>query len=108
MRGDFRRFMWYVWVKILLLPLPTRVQYDIASFLAGGPRRRMVQAFRGVGKSYITAAYIVWRLWLNPDEKIMVVSANEDFAKEISGFIRKILFGCDFLMELRPDRKSVV
>ena len=102
MRGDFRRFMWYVWVKILLLPLPTRVQYDIASFLAGGPRRRMVQAFRGVGKSYITAAYIVWRLWLNPDEKVMVVSANEDFAKEISGFIRKILFGCDFLMELRP------
>lgn len=102
MRGDFRRFMWYVWVKVLLLPIPTRIQYDIASFLATGPRRRMIQAFRGVGKSYITAAYIVWRLWNNPDEKVMVVSANEDFAKEISGFIRKILFGCDFLIELRP------
>lgn len=102
MREDFRRFLWFVWLKVLFLPKPTRVQYDIADFLAKGPRRRMVQAFRGVGKSYITAAYIVWRLWLNPDEKIMVVSANEDFAKEISGFIRKILFGCDFLVELRP------
>lgn len=102
MREDFRRFLWFVWMKVLLLPVPTRIQYDIASFLATGPRRRMIQAFRGVGKSYITAAYIVWRLWLNPDEKIMVVSANEDFAKEISGFIRKILFGCDFLVELRP------
>lgn len=102
MRGDFRRFLWYVWKKVLLLPDPTRIQYDIAEFLATGPRRRMIQAFRGVGKSYITAAYIVWRLWRNPDEKIMVVSANEDFAKEISGFIRKILFGCDFLVELRP------
>lgn len=102
MRGDFRRFMWYVWIKVLLLPPPTRVQYDIANFLATGKRRRMVQAFRGVGKSYITAAYIVWRLWRNPDEKIMVVSANEDFAKEISGFIRKILFSCDFLADLRP------
>lgn len=102
MLEDFRRFLWYVWVKVLLLPVPTRLQYDIAKFLATGPRRRMIQAFRGVGKSYITAAYIVWRLWRNPDEKIMVVSANEDFAKEISGFIRKILFGCDFLVELRP------
>jgi hypothetical protein len=102
MREDFRRFLWYVWIKVLLLPVPTRLQYDIAHYLATGPRRRMIQAFRGVGKSYITAAYIVWRLWLNPDEKIMVVSANEDFAKEISGFIRKILMGCDFLVELRP------
>jgi hypothetical protein len=102
MRGDFRRFLWYVWVKILLLPVPTRLQYDIANFLATGPRRRMIQAFRGVGKSYITAAYIVWRLWLNPDEKILVISANEDYAKEIAGFIRSILFGCDFLVEWRP------
>lgn len=102
MKEDFRRFLWYVWVKILLLPVPTRIQYDIAHFLATGPRRRMIQAFRGVGKSYITAAYIVWRLWRNPDEKILVVSANEDYAKEIAGFIRKILFACDFLVEWRP------
>lgn len=102
MLEDFRRFVWYVWLKILLLPTPTRLQYDIADYLAKGPRRRMIQAFRGVGKSYITAAYIVWRLWKNPDEKVMVVSANEDFAKEISGFIRKILMGCEFLAELRP------
>ena len=102
MREDFRRFVWYVWIKVLLLPTPTRLQYDIADYLANGPRRRMIQAFRGVGKSYITAAYIVWRLWKNPDEKVMVVSANEDFAKEISGFIRKILMGCEFLAELRP------
>jgi hypothetical protein len=102
MKADFRRFLWYVWLKVLYLPQPTRVQYDIAEFLATGPRRRMVQAFRGVGKSYITAAYVVWRLWRNPDEKVMVVSASEDFAKEISGFIRKILFSCPFLAELKP------
>ena len=44
MKEDFRRFMWYVWVKLLLLPVPTRLQYDIAQFLATGPRRRMIQA----------------------------------------------------------------
>lgn len=102
MLGDFRRFLWFVWLKVLLLPVPTRVQYDIAQFLSNGPRRRMIQAFRGVGKSFITAAYIVWRLWKNPNEKIMVVSANEDFAKEISGFIRKIMKGCEFLSHLEP------
>lgn len=102
MKEDFRKFVWYVWLKVLYLPPPTRVQYDIAEFLATGPRRRMVQAFRGVGKSYLTASYIVWRLWRNPDEKVMVVSASEDFAKEISGFIRKILFSCPFLADLKP------
>ena len=102
MKADFRRYTWFVWTKVLGLPDPTRIQYDIAIWLMIGPRRRMVQAFRGVGKSYITAAYIVWRLWRNRDEKILVVSANEEYAKEVAGFIKKILFGCPFLTDLRP------
>jgi hypothetical protein len=107
MLEDFRRFMWFVWTKVLGLPAPTRLQYDIAVWLMTGPRRRMIQAFRGVGKSYITAAYIVWRLWRNRDEKILVVSANEEYAKEVAGFIRKILYGCPFLSDLRPKGGDV-
>jgi hypothetical protein len=58
---DFRNFVWWLWKK-LGLPDPTIVQYDIAQYLQSGPRRRMIQAFRGVGKSWITAAYVIWRL----------------------------------------------
>lgn len=108
MQSDFRKFLWYVWIHTLLLPAPTRVQYDIANFLATGPRRRMIMAFRGVGKSFITAAYIVWRLWKDPDLKIMVVSANGDFAAEIASFIRLLIHSIPFLEELkaRADQKD--
>lgn len=91
LQGSFLKFLWYVWTKLLLLPEPTRVQKDIARFLVGGGRRRFIQAFRGVGKTFLTAAYVVWRLWKNPDLKIMIVSANEAFATEVASFIKQII-----------------
>lgn len=105
LQGDFLKFLWYVWLKVLLLPKPTRIQLDIAKFLSTGPNRRFIQAFRGVGKSFITAAYVVWRLWKEPDLKVLVVSANEAFATEISAFIKQIIgsdAGDDLWSELRP------
>jgi hypothetical protein len=104
LRGDFLKFLWFVWTRLLLLPAPTRIQLDIARFLQGGPKRRFIQAFRGVGKTFLTAAYVVWRLWNNPDLKIMIVSANEAFATEIASFIKQIIdheVGDDLWAELR-------
>ena len=49
-REDFRVFLWLTW-KHLNLPAPTPIQQDIAQFLAKGPDRMILQAFRGVGKS---------------------------------------------------------
>jgi hypothetical protein len=105
LQGSFLKFLWYIWLKVLLLPEPTRVQKDIARYLSTGPRRRFIQAFRGVGKTFITAAYVVWRLWKNPDLKVAIVSANETLAVEISGFIKQIIeaeAGDDLWSELRP------
>lgn len=88
-----------------MLPVPTRVQYDIAKFLVSGNKRRFIQAFRGVGKSFLTAAYVVWRLWKEPDLKVMIVSANEAFATEIASFIKQIIeheAGDELWAELRP------
>ena len=58
---DFRNFMYVVW-KHLNLPDPTTVQYDMADFIQNCPRRSIIEAFRGVGKSYITAAFVVHQL----------------------------------------------
>lgn len=94
-----------MWTQLLLLPPPTRIQLDIARFLVDGGKRRFIQAFRGVGKTFLTAAYVVWRLWKQPDLKIMVVSANEQFASEIASFIKQIIehdAGDDLWAELRP------
>lgn len=91
LKGSFLLFLTYVWVRVLRLPKPTRVQKDLADYLANGPRRRFIAAFRGVGKTFLTAAYIVWRLWREPDLKIMVVSANERFANKIAAFIHTLI-----------------
>ncbi len=66
LRGNFLKFLWYVWTRLLLLPQPTRVQLDIARLLVGGGKRRFIQEFRGVCKTFLTAAYVVWRLWNDP------------------------------------------
>jgi len=111
MKNEFRKFIWYVWVKILILPAPTRVQYDICKFLANGPRKRVIHAFRGVGKSFLTATYVVWRLWKNPNVKVLVVSANEKYATEIATFIHLLINTIPFLQHLKPrhgQRDSVL
>jgi hypothetical protein len=53
--GDFRYFLTAIW-KELNLPQPTRAQLAIAKYLQHGPKRLQISAFRGVGKSWITAA----------------------------------------------------
>ena len=74
--SDFRKFLFVIW-KHLNLPDPTVVQYDIARKLQHGEKRMIIQAFRGVGKSWITSAYVVWLLYMNPQLNILVVSASK-------------------------------
>lgn len=87
---DFRNFMYVVW-KHLGLPDPTPVQYDIAHFLQHGPKRAIVEAFRGVGKSWITSAFVVWNLLRDPNLKIMVVSASKDRADAFATFVKRLI-----------------
>lgn len=100
-KKDFRNFLAVTW-DFLRLPSPTPVQYDIAHWIQTGPKRRGVEAFRGVGKSYITSAYVVWRLLNNPQLKIMVVSAGSVLANDISVFIKQIIYGLEITKHLRP------
>lgn len=108
--SDFRNFVFVLW-KHLGLKEPTGIQYDIALFLQNGPRRRIIQAFRGIGKSWLTAAFVLWRLLRNPNERILVVSANEDRAVQFTTFCRRLIAEAPFLRHLAPgkdDRDSVL
>ena len=99
---DFRYFLILVW-RHLLLPDPTWVQYDLAGYLQSGPRRLIIEAFRGVGKSWITSAYVCWRLLRNPQLKIMVVSASSGRADQFSTFTKRLIYEMPILQHLRPD-----
>ena len=98
---DFRYFLVFIW-RTLGLPDPTPIQLSIADYLQHGPRRKVVEAFRGVGKSWITSAYVVWRLMLNPNLKFLVVSASKDRANNFTTFTRRLIAEIDILKSLTP------
>lgn len=102
LKGSFVAFLFVLWAA-LNLPVPTKQQISMSKKLAAGDSRRFIlQAFRGIGKSFITCAFVVWKLWNNPDLKIMIVSANKDRADANSVFIKRIIDLLPFLHELKP------
>ncbi len=99
---EFPQFLKVVW-RILDLPDPSPVQQDVASFISNTlDKRIVVEAFRGVGKSWITAAFVLWLLMLNPQLKIMVVSANQTRADDFSIFVKRLIETIPFLHFLKP------
>ena len=100
-QDDFRKFMFMVW-KHLNLPEPPPVQYDIARYLQTGPRRAVIEAFRGVGKSWITSAFVCWLLWNDPQLKIEVVSASKERADQFSSFVKRLINELPVLQHLKP------
>ena len=98
---DFRNFLFLVWDH-LRLPDPTPIQYDIADFIQNGPKRRIVEAFRGVGKSWVTSAYVVHTLLLDPTKNILVVSASKQRADDFSTFTLRLIHEMPILQHLRP------
>lgn len=108
---EFPVFLALVWDH-LGLPDPTKAQLEVAHRLQYGadtaewenltederivllsePREDIIRAFRGMGKSYITSAFAIWRLMRNPrDEKILVVSATGNKSKEFVDQTKGIL-----------------
>lgn len=99
--ADFRNFLYLVW-KHLGLPDPEPVQYDIADFMQHGGQNIVIEAFRGVGKSYINVAFACWCLLRNPDFKILVVSASRDKAAEFSTLCFRLICEMPILRHLTP------
>lgn len=109
LRQSFIAFVRYVWKHVLGLPKPTRIQEDIARFLESGSNRRAIQALRGIGKSFLTCAYVVWRLWKNPTIKVLIVSAGESGAVDNASLIKGIIYheaGDKLWASLRPTGKD--
>ena len=101
LQDDFKLFLQALWEQ-LDLPSPTRAQYSIADYLQHGPKRLQIQAFRGVGKSWITGAFVLWTLFKDPEKKIMIISASKERADNMSIFLQKLIIETPWLSHLRP------
>lgn len=102
---DFRYFLIYTW-KHLKLPHPTRTQLHIAEYLQEPYQLSQLQAFRGIGKTWITGAYILWRLFKDPDEKILLVSETSTFATNITTFIKNLIDTLPIAKHLKKKTKG--
>jgi len=103
LKSDFRNFAHHIW-KVLNLPPLTPVQNDIAYYLQHGPKRLQILAFRGVGKSYLTAAFVCWLLFRDRELAILILSAGRNRADAFAIFVRNMIRDTDILKHLEPDK----
>lgn len=105
LKQDFRKFLFVIWAHLRLGP-PSRLQYDMAWSMQHGGPREMIQAFRGAAKSWIAVAYVLWRLYCDPQLKILVVSAAEPLAKNFTTFCLQLIRDVPILKHLEPRREQ--
>jgi len=101
---SFKNFL-YLCFKTLGIGEPTDAQYEIAKVLQRGPKRVIISAFRGIGKSWITAIYVLYRLYHDRTLNILVVSASKQRSDDFSIFCFKLMREVPELNTLLPDEK---
>jgi hypothetical protein len=103
--SDFSFFLRILWLH-LRLPEPTRAQLAMARYLQYGGPRIQLQMFRGVGKSWVTAAFVLWTLYCDVNKKILVVSACKQRADDFSLFVQRCIMDFPFLQHLDNSGKD--
>ena len=104
---DFRNFVYLAWQYFRVPQDPTDLQYDVANFVQdpleeGSVERKCIQGFRGLAKTLLCIAYCAWKLRLNPNEKIMVVSAGKTHADHFAITLLRMIREMEVLQDLYP------
>jgi hypothetical protein len=86
-----------------LADYPTPMQMQLLDYMENGPTRRTICAFRGIGKSTLASFYLLWRLYKNPEEKCLIVSASMSRAEAMSAWMLKTIAEVPWLNHLLPD-----
>lgn len=84
----------------------SEIQRDIALYMENGPEFLMVQAQRGQAKTTIAAMFAVWSLIHDPTFRVLIVSAGETQANEISTLIVRLITSWDILEMMQPDASN--
>jgi len=100
-KADFRVFLTLIWRHLLGCD-PNPIQLDMAWWLQHGPDRSVIMAFRGFSKSWITGAYALWRLYIDPEEKVLVVSGSLTRAQATTNWCLQLILTMPVLAHLRP------
>lgn len=66
----------------------------------------MIQGYRGVGKSWISSAFVMWKLYMDPKLKFLVVSGGSQRAKDFTQFCKRLMNEMDLLKPLKPTSEQ--
>lgn len=80
-------------------------QVDAADWLQNGPQFRGLLGFRGFSKTWMAAAYSLWRLRRNPQLQIKFVSESKGFSESTLLMMRNWMDYVPFLADMRPDTR---
>lgn len=82
---------------------------EIADWLQSTTRKknRLLQAYRHSGKSDMTCLYVAWRLLINPNYSVIIVSAGAGLASRNSSYIRDIITRHPLTQHLKPNDDSL-
>ena len=100
---NFAQFSCYLLREQGLASSPTKQQVAVAQWMESGPNRQLTVAFRGLGKSLLASYYALWRLRMDPEEKIMVCSATQIKATDFTNFMLRTMAEVDILQCLLPN-----
>jgi len=101
--ASFENFLYVCFMERFNVP-PTRLQLDIARWMADGPADRGVMAFRNAAKTTIASAYCVWWTFIDPRITVRVLSGEDKLAKEICAECRIWYETVEILEDLNPAK----
>ena len=103
---SFPNWVCYLLREQGLAQTPTKQQVAVAQWMQEGPNRQLTVAFRGLGKSLLASYYALWRLRVDPEEKIMVCSATAIKATDFTNFMLRTMAEVDVLQCLLPGLEN--
>ena len=105
LKTEFIEFTW-VWNQAQGLQTPAhhrRIARWLDQRVAAGERRLLMMAFRGSGKSSMVGLFCAWRLYREPDARILVLAADQALAGKMVNQVRRIIEKHPLCTHLLPD-----
>ena len=97
------------WNRVLGYKTPAHHR-EIMSFLVdvwhNNPHRGLLMAFRHSGKSTVVGVFVACVLYMNPETRILILSAENSLAMRMVGHVRHILENHPWCVDMIPTNKK--
>ena len=70
-------------------------------------RRLLLMAFRGCGKSTLVGLFCAWSLYRKPEQRILVLAAEQSLAGKMVGHVRRIIERHPLCRDLLPEGDEI-